>query len=65
MGAVQAYTQIRGVAENQCYKPALNPCSQWDYSLGKRSENRTKLRGAEAQDYSFELIGERIFLSRL
>lgn len=46
-------------------KSPLNPCSQWGLLLGERSENRTKLRGAEAWDYSLELIGERIFLPSL
>lgn len=50
----------------RCRRPSvkslLNPCSQWGLPLGKRSENRTELREGEAQDYSLELIGERIFL---
>lgn len=65
MKVMQASTQMQGVTENQCYKSSLNPCSQWDCSLGKRNENRTQLRGAEAQDYSLELIDERIFLPSL
>lgn len=56
----------KGEGNGDCgCKSPLNPCSQWGLFLGERSENRTKLRGAEAWDYSLELIGERIFLPSL